>query len=145
MTIQELEAILQRENIFQEFGIERLGLFGSFARGGDYRDIDILVEHDMHYKQRERLQARLQAVLHTKVDLVAKKFADPIILYRANKELKYVKRNSLLNNLLEDDTRVGARERIKDSMHQLSDKAARNGLTEEKLTEILAEIDQERI
>lgn len=91
MTIQELEAILQRENIFQEFGIERLGLFGSFARGEHYQDIDILLEQDMHYKLREQLQARLQTILQTKVDLVPKKFADPIILYRAQKDLKYVR------------------------------------------------------
>lgn len=91
MTIQELEAILQRENIFQEFGIERLGLFGSFARGEHYHDIDILLEQDMHYKLREQLQARLQTILQTKVDLVPKKFADPIILYRAQKDLKYVR------------------------------------------------------
>lgn len=91
MTIQELEAILQRENIFQEFGIERLGLFGSFARGESYHDIDILLEQDMHYKLREQLQARLQAILQTKVDLVPEKFADPIILYRAHKDLKYVR------------------------------------------------------
>lgn len=91
MTIQELEAILQRENIFQEFGIERLGLFGSFARGESYRDIDILLEQDMHYKLREQLQARLQIILQTKIDLVPEKFADPIILYRAHKDLKYVR------------------------------------------------------
>ncbi len=91
MTIQELEDILQRENIFQEFGIERLGLFGSFARGEKYHDIDILLEQDMHYKLREQLQARLQAILQTKVDLVPEKFDDPIILYRAQKDLKYVR------------------------------------------------------
>ena len=40
--------------------------------------------------------------------------------------------------------RKGARERILESMHQLSEEAKRNGLTEEKLAEILEEIDRER-
>jgi uncharacterized protein len=92
MTIKELELILRREGIFDEFGINRLGLFGSFARGEKYRDIDILLEQPLDYKMRERLQRRLQLLLHTKVDLVPAKFADPIILYRAHKDLKYVTR-----------------------------------------------------
>jgi uncharacterized protein len=92
MTIKELELILRREGIFEEFGINRLGLFGSFARGEKYRDIDILLEQPLDYKMREQLQRRLQLLLHTKVDVVPAKFADPIILYRAQKDLKYVTR-----------------------------------------------------
>ncbi|HEV7348430.1 nucleotidyltransferase family protein [Telluribacter sp.] len=92
MTIQELEKILRREGVFEEFGISRLGLFGSFARGENYHDIDILLEQHLDYKVRERLRSRLQALLNTKVDLVPAKFADPIILYRAHKDLRYVTR-----------------------------------------------------
>ncbi|GAB3163671.1 nucleotidyltransferase family protein [Telluribacter humicola] len=92
MTIQELELILRREGIFEEFGINRLALFGSFARGEKYHDIDILLEQPLDYKVREQLRGRLQPLLHTKVDLVPAKFADPIILYRARKDLKYVTR-----------------------------------------------------
>lgn len=52
--------------------------------------------------------------------------------------------NLLIKNLLETDLRADARERIKESIHQLSEEARKNGLTEEKLAEILEEIDQER-
>ena len=90
MTIQELETLLRQENIFEEFGIDRLGLFGSFARGEPYRDIDILLERKMDYKRRDLLKAKLQTLLGIKVDLVPENFADPIILYRARKDLKYV-------------------------------------------------------
>jgi len=90
MTIQELETLLRQENILQEFAIERLGIFGSFARGEPYRDIDILLERKMDYKRRDFLKAKLQKLLDTKVDLVPESFADPIILYRARKGLKYV-------------------------------------------------------
>jgi predicted nucleotidyltransferase len=87
MTIQELEAILRREKIFEEFGLSRLAVFGSFARGEAYRDIDILIEQNMDYKVREQLKAKLQTLLNIKVDLVPEKFADPIIVYQAHKEL----------------------------------------------------------
>nr|WP_295923180.1 nucleotidyltransferase domain-containing protein [uncultured Dyadobacter sp.] len=90
MTIQELELLLRKERIFEEFGISRLGLFGSFARGEKYRDIDILLEQNIAYGARERLKEKLQSLLRIKVDLVPEKFADPIILYRARKDLKYV-------------------------------------------------------
>lgn len=90
MTIHELESILRKERIFEEFGISRLGLFGSFARGEKYRDIDILLEQHLDYTMREKLKEKLQALLNIKIDLVPEKFADPIILYRARQDLKYV-------------------------------------------------------
>ncbi|TKT93659.1 nucleotidyltransferase family protein [Dyadobacter frigoris] len=90
MTIQDLETILRREKIFDEFGLNRLAVFGSFARGEAYQDIDILLEQNMNYKIREQLKIKLQEILHTKVDLVPEKFADPIIVFRARKDLKYV-------------------------------------------------------
>lgn len=90
MTIQELETVLRVENIFEEFGLNRLGIFGSFARGEKYNDIDMLVEQNLDYKTREALQLKLQNLFKIKVDLVPEKFADPIILYRARKEIKYV-------------------------------------------------------
>lgn len=90
MTIQELETTLRKERIFEEFGLTRLGLFGSFARGEKYHDIDILLEQHMDYKLREKLKHKLQIILKAKIDLVPQKFADPIIVYRAQKDLKYV-------------------------------------------------------
>lgn len=44
----------------------------------------------MDYKIREQLKIKLQEILQTKVDLVPGKLADPIIVYRARKDLKYV-------------------------------------------------------
>ena len=90
MTIDELEKLLRKENVFGEFGINRLGIFGSFARGENYNDIDILLEQNMDYKKREQLKSKLQTLLKTKVDLVPEKFVDAIILYRARKVVKYI-------------------------------------------------------
>lgn len=92
MTIHELESILRKERVFEEFGISKLGLFGSFARGEKYHDIDILLEQNMEYRLREKLKEKLQLLLNVKVDLVPEKFADPIIVYRARQDLKYVTR-----------------------------------------------------
>ncbi len=55
-----------------------------------------------------------------------------------------IKVSILIKNLLETSSRTDARERIKESIHRLSEEAKRNGLTEEKLAEILEEIDRER-
>jgi predicted nucleotidyltransferase len=90
MNIQELEHILRNENVFDQFGLNRIGVFGSFARGEQYHDIDFLIEQNLNYKTRESLREKLQEILEIKVDLVPEKFAEPIILYRAQKELKYV-------------------------------------------------------
>lgn len=90
MDIRELEAILRKEKVFEEFGLNRLGIFGSFVRGEAYHDIDILLEQNMGYKVRDQLKAKLQNLLKTKVDLIPEQFADPIIIYRARKELQYV-------------------------------------------------------
>lgn len=89
-TLVELEEILRKNNIFESFGIAQLGVFGSFARGEVYKDIDFLLEQDLDYKTRELLKRRLSSLLKVKIDLVPAKFADPIVLYRAKKDLKYV-------------------------------------------------------
>jgi len=92
MTLQELENILRQQNVFETFGLTQLGVFGSFARGEAYHDIDFLLEQDLDFKTRQRLKRRLTKVLGLKIDLVPTKYADPIILYRAKKDLKYVRK-----------------------------------------------------
>lgn len=92
MTIDDAESILRKERVFEEFGISKLGLLGSFARGEMYHDIDILLEQNLDYAIREKLKDKLQSLLNIKVDLVPEKFADPIILYRARQDLKYATR-----------------------------------------------------
>ncbi len=92
MTVLQLEDLLRHHRIFDTFGITQLGVFGSFARGESYRDIDFLLEEELDYDTRKRLKTRLSRVLKTKIDIVPAKFIDPIILYRAQKDLKYVRK-----------------------------------------------------
>lgn len=63
--------------------------------------------------------------------------------FRQN-EQERLKVNLLIKTLLLKTTREEAKERLRESMNRLSDEAKKNGLTEEKLAEILEEIDRER-
>ena len=59
-------------------------------------------------------------------------------------EAERIKVSILIKNLLETSSSTDARERIKESIHRVSEEAKQNGLTEEKLAEILEVIDRER-
>ncbi len=85
------QKFLLQEQIFQRFGITRMGVFGSLARGEkNIRDIDILIEDENpDFKKLIGFKTYLEAALGMKVDVVVKKFADPVILYRAMKDIKY--------------------------------------------------------
>jgi len=86
---QSFQTYLQQENIFDRFGISRIGVFGSFARGEAYRDIDILLEEPIPYQQLIALREQLQDDLKIPVDVMLRQYAEPIILYRALKDVKY--------------------------------------------------------
>ena len=45
--IHELENYLRKENLFELLGINRIGVFGSFARNEGFKDIDLLIEDEV--------------------------------------------------------------------------------------------------
>jgi predicted nucleotidyltransferase len=90
--IQSLQEFLRSQGIFERFGLTRIGIFGSYARGEKYNDIDLLIEDDIDFEKREELKHLLEEKLHTKIDLVIKKYAEPIILKRAMKDMQYATR-----------------------------------------------------
>lgn len=57
---------------------------------------------------------------------------------------KRKKLNFLITNLLKTSSESNPKERLLTAMDKLSDEAEKNGLTEEKLASLLAEIDKER-
>ena len=78
------------QNIFGQLGVSRIGVFGSYARGEKYKDIDLLLDKDPGYKKRDLLKEIVEAEMHTSCDVVVKDKLEPIILYYINKDLVYV-------------------------------------------------------
>lgn len=83
------QQFLREQKVFARFGFDRIGVFGSFARGERFNDIDLLIESRLDYDSRMALKNFLEAQLNVPVDIVLKEFAEPIILFRALKDVKY--------------------------------------------------------
>lgn len=88
--ISQLEDIMIRNNLFEKFGLSRIGVFGSTARGEFSNDIDILIEDNVDYRLLSVLRNELQFLTKKRIDIVIAKYANPIVLHRAKKEIIYV-------------------------------------------------------
>ncbi|MGB6129568.1 MAG: nucleotidyltransferase domain-containing protein [Psychrilyobacter sp.] len=89
MYLEELKKILRQEHILEKYQIDELCIFGSIARGENGNDIDLLVNDD-NYKKWIEIKAELEKKTGIKVDIMLEKYANPIVLYRANREKIYV-------------------------------------------------------
>ena len=88
---EELKTFILQERVLNRFGLQKIGVFGSFARGeSSYQDIDFFIDEVLPYKQLIALNHFLEKQLKTKIDLMEQRFAEPLILYHALKEMKYV-------------------------------------------------------
>lgn len=88
--IQYLESSL----FFQTYNLEKIGIFGSVAREEDANDLDLLIDGDpSDFKKWIQFKEKIEADLAIKVDIMFEKYADPIILYRAKKDLIYATRH----------------------------------------------------
>ncbi len=92
MYLNEFKNLLRENHIFEKYNIEQLAIFGSVARGDNGKDIDILVR-DNDIKKWIKFRDELQAIAKVPIDIVIEKFADPIVLLRAKKEVVYVKKS----------------------------------------------------
>jgi predicted nucleotidyltransferase len=90
-TISALEKAIKDENILSKHHLERIGVFGSFARGEEANDIDFYIDSE-YYKIEELISLRndIEKITEKKADIMLKKYANPIIMYRAEKDMKYV-------------------------------------------------------
>lgn len=92
--LETLRANLDR--LQSEFGIERIGLYGSFARNEqtEKSDIDLVYDLKQGYKlpwvEKDRLYRILRRQLHRKMDLVDSQFMNPFIEYTMEKDVIYV-------------------------------------------------------
>ncbi|ADO84565.1 nucleotidyltransferase family protein [Ilyobacter polytropus] len=93
MTLENFRNFLIKEKIFDKYALEKIGVFGSLARGEDGNDIDILVEY-LNYKKWISIKNDLENNYHLHLDVVLEKYANPIVLMRAKKEIVYVTKYS---------------------------------------------------
>ncbi|WP_242860184.1 nucleotidyltransferase domain-containing protein [Desulfosporosinus sp. I2] len=88
--ISELEDIMVRNDLFKKFRLSKLGVFGSTARGEVSNDIDILIEDNVDYRSLSVFRAELNKLTNKRIDIVIARYANPIVLHRARKEIIYV-------------------------------------------------------
>ncbi len=89
---KEFQEFVSSNDILAKFGIGKMFVFGSLARGErNVKDIDLMIDDDApDFEKLIKLRNFLEQTLEMKVDLMIKKYADPIILYRAMKDMKIV-------------------------------------------------------
>ena len=79
-----------QNNLFEKFKLSKIGVFGSTARGEVSNDIDILIDDSVDYRSLSILRDELQRLTNKRIDIVIARYANPIVLYRAKKEIVYV-------------------------------------------------------
>ena len=90
-TINALEKAIKNENLLEKYELDKIGVFGSFARGEKANDIDFYIDLDNYnVKNLIDLKKDLEKITEKEVDIMLKKYANPIVLYRAEKDMKYV-------------------------------------------------------
>jgi len=91
--ITELKDIMVQHDLFNKFNLSKVAVFGSAARGEASNDIDILIEDNVDYRSLYELREELQILTQKRIDIVIAKYANPIVLHRARKEIVYVAGN----------------------------------------------------
>ena len=89
-TVVESKNIMSQNNLFEKYNLNRIGVFGSTVRNEKSNDIDILIEENVNYRQLALFRDELQKHLNKRIDVVMTKYANPIVLHRAMKEVVYV-------------------------------------------------------
>lgn len=96
--LENIKVILEKhkEELGKQYGIEEIGIFGSFLRARQKKDsdIDILVEFKpeakMSFLEFVKLESYLSDLLGNKVDLVEKSALKPRIGKHILKEVEYL-------------------------------------------------------
>ena len=88
--VEDLQALLKQQKLLQQFALSRLGVFGSFARNEAAQDIDLFIEDDVSLETALQFKQCLEQVVDNRLDVMLKKWANPIVLHRAMKDMRYV-------------------------------------------------------
>ncbi len=106
MTVQTKERIFtllqDHQNRIRQFGVKRLGLFGSFVRQQQdaESDIDVLVEFELERKTFDtfmQLAAFLEAVFERRVELVTPESLSPYVGPYILREIEYILEQEIRN------------------------------------------------
>ncbi len=90
-SFESFQKIIKSKNLLKKYGFDKIGVFGSFARGEVANDIDIYLDIDTYEIDRLiKFKKELEMISNKEIDLVLKKYVNPIILYRAQKDMRYV-------------------------------------------------------
>jgi predicted nucleotidyltransferase len=90
-TFDALAMAIKKERILKKYKLERIGVFGSFARGEKANDIDFYIDAEIYdLKNLIDLKNDLEKISQKSVDIMVKKYANPIVLHRAQKDMRYV-------------------------------------------------------
>jgi len=89
-SVEELEALIRESGVLQRFSIHHLAVFGSFARNEPSNDIDLMIEDDLSLEDAMRFKDELNSLVDNRLDIMLKRFANPIVIYRAKKDMHYV-------------------------------------------------------
>jgi predicted nucleotidyltransferase len=90
-TFEALEKAIKKENILEKYRLKKIGIFGSFARGEMANDIDFYVDMETYdLKNLIELKNDLEKISQKPVDIMVKNYANPIVLHRAQRDMRYV-------------------------------------------------------
>jgi len=95
MSFEEIrKQILNKRQTIREFGVHKIGFFGSYVRGEQKpdSDLDLLVFFEpekLNFDSYMDLTFFLEDLLHTSVDLLTPEQVSPHIMPYIQKEIKY--------------------------------------------------------
>ena len=87
------QTLLSHQNLLKEYGVKRLGLFGSYVKdtADADSDIDLIVElEELSFDRYMGLRIFLEDLFEKKVDLVIADSVKPRLLPYIEKEIEYV-------------------------------------------------------
>jgi len=87
--INDLFLLFSHNNLYRQYGLKRIGVFGSMARGEKFNDIDLFIEEEINFRLVLQLKELLEKETGMPVDIMQKKYAEPVILHQALKDMKY--------------------------------------------------------
>jgi len=81
---------MRSQHLIEKYNLHKVGIFGSSLTSEIPNDLDILVESYANYKDLLSFKKEMEAIAGMPVDIVISKYASPIILHRAHKNIIYV-------------------------------------------------------